>query len=142
MQKAKLRYSKQIDHIESNRFGSGDGYRRANQGRWSTILLSILNHFEVTHICKIFIMHLSSKDTPLHYYTQNFCLFWNCLNVNRITIVRKAILNAFLKIINYVRILMFKKGLRNNRNTNNKAKPRLTVRMRLRYRSWKIELTR
>ncbi len=31
--------------------------------------------FEVTHICKIFIMHLSSKDTRLQYNTQEFCLF-------------------------------------------------------------------
>lgn len=42
----------------------------------------------------------------------------------------------FLKIINYVRILMFKKGLRNNRSGNNEAKPHLTVRMRLRKRGY------
>ncbi len=42
----------------------------------------------------------------------------------------------FFKIINYVRILMFKKGLRNNRSANNEAKPHLTVRIRLRKRGY------
>lgn len=42
----------------------------------------------------------------------------------------------FFKIINYVRILMFKKGVRHNRSANNEAKPHLTVRIRLRKRSY------
>ena len=82
-------------------------------------------------------MHLSSKDTRLQYNTQgnlSILKLFKCeSNHNR---SGRNIKYHFLKIINYVRILMFKKGLRNNRSANNEAKPHLTVRMRLRKRGY------